>query len=183
MSVWPGVSTRRESARYPMRPGKAICTLSACCSSTAPIRILRRMRLPTAWRCSGPVAAITWTSPSCCWSTAPIPTPALDSSGCCLTIGEVYHGDQAKPLQQLLRRHGAYTPPYHMSVQEMKQAIRDGHEVIRHEEFLEQCDADSATSNCSISILTRTLPLPGSLERRYLSEVARIGPQAAGSRT
>jgi ankyrin repeat protein len=74
------------------------------------------------------------------------PNAGTDSNGCCLTIGEVCHGDKAKPLQQLLRRHGAYTPPYSMSVQEMKQAIRDDHEVIRHEEFLgnviAKCDAE-----------------------------------------
>jgi uncharacterized protein len=64
------------------------------------------------------------------------PNAGLDSSGCCLTIGEVRHGDRAKPLQQLLRRHGAYTPPYSMSALQMKQAIRDDHEVVRHEEFL-----------------------------------------------
>jgi ankyrin repeat protein len=64
------------------------------------------------------------------------PNSGVDSSGCCLTICEVYHGDQAKPLQLLLRQHGAYTPPYCMSVQEMKQAIRERHEVIRHGEFL-----------------------------------------------
>ncbi|MGI8601369.1 MAG: ankyrin repeat domain-containing protein [Verrucomicrobiales bacterium] len=64
------------------------------------------------------------------------PNAGTDSSGCCLTIGEVYHGEKAKPLQQLLRRHGAFNPPYSMSAQEMKQAIREGHEVIRHEEFL-----------------------------------------------
>jgi ankyrin repeat protein len=64
------------------------------------------------------------------------PNAGMDSSGCCLTIGEVYHGAQAKPLQELLRRHGAYTPPYEMSVHEMKQAIRAGHEVTRHGEFL-----------------------------------------------
>jgi ankyrin repeat protein len=64
------------------------------------------------------------------------PNAGVDSSGCCLTIGEVCHGRQAKPLQQLLRRHGAYTPPYGMSVQEMNRAIRAGHEVVRHEEFL-----------------------------------------------
>lgn len=64
------------------------------------------------------------------------PNAGTDSNGCCLTICEVCHGDQAMPLQQLLRRHGAYTPPYAMSVQEMKQAIRDSHAVIRHEEFL-----------------------------------------------
>jgi ankyrin repeat protein len=64
------------------------------------------------------------------------PNAGMDSSGCCLTIGEVCHGEQAKPLQQLLRSHGAYTPPYQMSVQEMKHALRAGHEVIRHGEYL-----------------------------------------------
>ena len=64
------------------------------------------------------------------------PNAGTDSNGCCLTIGEVYHGDRAKPLQQLLRRYGACTPPYCMSVSELKQAIRDGHDVVRHEEFL-----------------------------------------------
>jgi ankyrin repeat protein len=64
------------------------------------------------------------------------PNAGTDSNGCCLTIGEVYHGERAKPMQQLLRRYGAYTPPYSMNVQEMKQAIRDGHKVVRHPEFL-----------------------------------------------
>jgi ankyrin repeat protein len=64
------------------------------------------------------------------------PNAGVDSSGCCLTIGEVCHGERARPLQQLLRSHGAYTPPYEMSVQEMKQAVRAGHEVIRDGEFL-----------------------------------------------
>jgi ankyrin repeat protein len=64
------------------------------------------------------------------------PNAGLDSSECCLTICEVYHGNRAKPLQQLLRHHGAYTPPYRMSLQEMKRAIREGHEVIRDGEFL-----------------------------------------------
>jgi ankyrin repeat protein len=63
------------------------------------------------------------------------PNAGLDSSGCCLTIAEVRHGHRARPLQQLLRSHGAYTPPYTMTVQQMMQAIRDGHEVVRHEEF------------------------------------------------
>jgi ankyrin repeat protein len=64
------------------------------------------------------------------------PNAGVDSSGCCLTICEVYHGKGAKPLQKLLLRHGAYKPPYAMSVAELKQAIRDSHEVVRHEEFL-----------------------------------------------
>jgi ankyrin repeat protein len=64
------------------------------------------------------------------------PNAGLDSCMHCVNITRVYHGEQAKPLEQLLRRHGAYTQPYHMSVRQMKQAIRDGHEVIRHPEFL-----------------------------------------------
>jgi ankyrin repeat protein len=64
------------------------------------------------------------------------PNAGVDSSGCCLTIGAVYHGAQAKPMQQLLRRHGAYTPPYQMTVQEMQHAIRAGHAVIRDAEFV-----------------------------------------------
>lgn len=64
------------------------------------------------------------------------PNAGSDSNGCCLTIGAVYHGERAKPLQQLLKKHGAYTPPYSMSAQEMKQAIRAGHEVVGHPEFL-----------------------------------------------
>jgi ankyrin repeat protein len=64
------------------------------------------------------------------------PNAGTDSSGCCLTIGKVCHGGKAKPLQQLLRQHGAYTPPYAMTRAEMKQAIREGSEAVRHEEFL-----------------------------------------------
>lgn len=65
------------------------------------------------------------------------PNAGMDSSECCLTIGAVYHGTLAKPLQQLLRRYGAYTPSYHfhMSVPEMKQAIREGRAVIREGDF------------------------------------------------
>lgn len=48
----------------------------------------------------------------------------------------MYHGENARPLQQLLRQHGAFTPPYNMSVEELKQAIREGYEVVDHDEFL-----------------------------------------------
>jgi ankyrin repeat protein len=64
------------------------------------------------------------------------PHAGLDGCQHCVNIGRVYHGEEAKPVEQLLRRHGAYTQPYHMSVRQMKQAIRDGHEVTRHPEFL-----------------------------------------------
>ena len=135
----PGLARRLDSAQRapcPTRPREAICTSSASCSSTAPIRILRRMTLPTAWRFTWPARAITWRSPGCCWSTGPTPTRVSIRAMHCVNITRVYHGEQAKPLEQLLRRHGAYTQPYHMSVRQMKQAIRDGHEVTRHPEFL-----------------------------------------------
>ncbi len=64
------------------------------------------------------------------------PNAGLDSCMHCVNITRVYYGDQAEPLEQLLRRHGAYTQPYEMTVRQMKQAIRDGHEVTRHPEFL-----------------------------------------------
>ncbi len=63
------------------------------------------------------------------------PNAGADSSGCCLTICEVYHGDRAKPMQQLLKQHGAYQPPYAMNSTQMKQAIVDKHQVVKHEEF------------------------------------------------
>jgi ankyrin repeat protein len=59
-----------------------------------------------------------------------------DSCECCLTIGTIYHGERARPLQEILRKHGAYTPPYYMNASQMKQAIRDDDQVLRHEEFL-----------------------------------------------
>jgi ankyrin repeat protein len=63
------------------------------------------------------------------------PNAGFDSGGCCLTVGTHYHGDRAKPLQELLLRHGAYTPPYAMDVTQMRQAIRQGHHVIHDAEF------------------------------------------------
>jgi ankyrin repeat protein len=63
------------------------------------------------------------------------PNAGTDSSGCCLTISAVYHGEKAKPLQKLLRQHGAYQPPYAMSLQELKKAIRDAPQAVAHEEF------------------------------------------------
>jgi ankyrin repeat protein len=64
------------------------------------------------------------------------PNAGVDSSGCCLTICKVYHNKAARPLEQLLRRYGAYTPPYAMTTEELTQALREGHQAIHHEEFL-----------------------------------------------
>jgi ankyrin repeat protein len=65
------------------------------------------------------------------------PNAGTDSNGCCLTIVEVYHGEKSKPMQALLRQHGAYTPSYAMGAKELKQAICSGHDVIPHEEILD----------------------------------------------
>ena len=115
---------------------KGTRTSSSCCWSTAPIQILPQDGAPDG------LALYE----ACCRNRLEIaelllkhganPNAGVDSSECCLTIGAIYHGEQAKPLQELLRRHGAFTPPYKMDVEQLKQAIRDGHEVVRHEEFL-----------------------------------------------
>jgi uncharacterized protein len=63
------------------------------------------------------------------------PNAGVDSCGCCLTIVSVYHGRRARPLQLLLRQHGAIPPPYAMNARQMSEAIRGGHKVVRHEEF------------------------------------------------
>jgi ankyrin repeat protein len=64
------------------------------------------------------------------------PNSGTDSNGCCLTICQVCHGGRAKALQQLLRQHGACTPPYAMNAAEMRRAIRGGNGVVYHDEFL-----------------------------------------------
>ncbi len=76
------------------------------------------------------------------------PNAGVDSCECCLTIAEVYHGEQAKPLQELLRSHGAYWPPYRMDLEQLKQSIRDRSPVIQHDEFL-RC----AMQNCDMELL------------------------------
>jgi ankyrin repeat protein len=108
------------------------------------------------------------------------PNAGLDSCMHCVNITRVYHGEQAKPLEQLLRRHGAYTQPYHMSVRQMKQAIRDGHEVMRHPEFLGNLMAkrnaklldlflDSDPTNVDRMADELTYPWSAALVRRLLA--------------
>jgi hypothetical protein len=74
------------------------------------------------------------------------PNAGVDSCECCLTIAEVYHGAQAKPLQELLVQHGAYLPPYRMDSEQLKQAIRNSSPVVQHDEFLrcviQTCDTE-----------------------------------------
>ncbi len=82
------------------------------------------------------------------------PNAGVDSSECCLTIAEVYHGEQAKPLQELLLKHGAYLPPYRMNSEQMKQALRDRTVVVKHDEFL-RC----VIQNCDVELLELLLDL------------------------
>jgi hypothetical protein len=134
--AWPGVSTRRAPVRCHMPLEKATPTLSNSCWTMALIQTCLK-----TWQPEGRALFET-----CCANHLPIaelllkhganPNAGSDSSGCCLTIAGVYHGAKAKPLQQLLRRHGAVTPPYAMSAQEMRRAIRCRHKAIEHEQFL-----------------------------------------------
>ena len=64
------------------------------------------------------------------------PNAGMDSSGCCLTIVDNFHGKAAKPLIKLLRKHAAQTPPYIMTTQQMKQAVIDNDPILDHCEFL-----------------------------------------------
>jgi ankyrin repeat protein len=64
------------------------------------------------------------------------PNAGVDSCECCLTIAEVYHGDLAKPLQELLLSYGAFWPPYRMDSEQLKQAIRNDSPAVKHDEFL-----------------------------------------------
>lgn len=74
------------------------------------------------------------------------PNGGVDSCECCLTIAEVYHGESAKPLQNLLLQHGACLPPYRMNTEQLKEAIRQGSMITRHDEFprcvMQNCDAE-----------------------------------------
>lgn len=76
------------------------------------------------------------------------PNAGVDSCECCLTIAELYHGERAKPLQDLLLQYGAILPPYRMSNEELKRALRENQPVIHHEEFL-RC----AMQNCDEELL------------------------------
>jgi ankyrin repeat protein len=95
------------------------------------------------------------------------PNAGLDGCQHCVNITRVYHGEQAEPFEQLLRRHGAYTQPYHMNVRQMKRAIRDGHEVIRHPEFL-----GNLMGKCNAKLLDLYLDSDPTFVNRMADELA-----------
>jgi hypothetical protein len=94
------------------------------------------------------------------------PNAGVDSSECCLTIGTIYHGEQARPLQELLLRHGAILPPYRMDVAQLKQAIRDDHPVVRHEEFL-----SNVMGHADEELLERSFPISTSAQEHLKLEL------------
>lgn len=102
------------------------------------------------------------------------PNAGVDSSECCLTIGTIYHGEQAKPLQELLLRHGAFVPPYRMDVPQLKQAIRDGHPVVRHEEFL-----SNVMGHADGELLDLYLDSDSTVVERMQQEGSEVYPRSA----
>ena len=175
-----GLARRLDSARvsplsYAAREGHL--HIVRLLLDRVPIRILRRTRLPTAWRCSGPVAAITWMSPSCCWSTAPIPTPGWTRVSAVSRLARCTTATRRNRYNNSCDGTGHTRRPYHMSVLQMKHAIREGHEVDPPRRVSRQCDTESATSELLDLYLDSdpTVPIAsiaGSVH--YLSEVARM---------
>ncbi|MBL8812479.1 MAG: ankyrin repeat domain-containing protein [Planctomycetaceae bacterium] len=90
------------------------------------------------------------------------PNAGVDSCECCLTIAEVCHGDQAKPLQELLLQYEAYVPPYRMNREQLKAALLNQAPVVRHDEFL-RC----AMQNCDVELLDLLL----SSDRTVISQL------------
>ena len=66
------------------------------------------------------------------------PNAGVDSSGSCLTIVEFNHGKKGQQMQDLLREHGAVTPPYAMNDAALERAMRKGDTVISHSQFLHE---------------------------------------------
>ena len=92
------------------------------------------------------------------------PNAGADSSGRCLTICEACHGTRARSLQKLLRKYGAFTPPWEMNRRELKQAIRDNHQATRHEEFL-----GNVMSKCDEELLDLYLAFDPSMPKKMES--------------
>jgi ankyrin repeat protein len=108
------------------------------------------------------------------------PHAGLDGCMHCVNITRVYHGDQAKPMEELMREYGAYSQPYEMTVRQMTQAIRSAHAVTQHPEFhgnlMGTCNAklidlyiDSDPTALNRISDELTLPLSATLVRRLLA--------------
>lgn len=65
------------------------------------------------------------------------PNAEVDSCGCCLTIAELKHGGQAERLIALLRDHGARTPMYALSVDDLRRHVTEISPVVDDPDFFE----------------------------------------------
>ena len=66
------------------------------------------------------------------------PNAGVDSSGTCLTIVEHNHGEQAGPMQALLREHGAVIPSYAMDDAELERVLREGEQGVSDPQLLHE---------------------------------------------
>lgn len=65
------------------------------------------------------------------------PNQHSDSSGSCITIVEAKHPDSCNPMQDLLRKHGAYMPVWNMTAEEIKEGLRG-----KKKELIDQAKSD-----------------------------------------
>jgi ankyrin repeat protein len=63
------------------------------------------------------------------------PNGHVDSSGNCITIVEDRHPETCGPMQELLRKHGAYTPVWNLTVEELKEKLRGESEALSDDFF------------------------------------------------
>jgi RNA polymerase sigma factor (sigma-70 family) len=61
-----------------------------------------------------------------------------DSSGSCITIVEAKHPDNFQAMQELLRRHGAFIPPWALDDHALEEQIQTNGPALRDEQFLHE---------------------------------------------
>ena len=103
------------------------------------------------------------------------PNAGMDSSGCCLTICEVYHGERARPLQELLRKHGAVTPDYALDESEIRQLLADANPSIPRDEILARILELNRQELFDLYIETTTASAPVMLS----SDTSHLRPETA----
>ena len=72
------------------------------------------------------------------------PNAGLDGCQHCVNITRVYHGKQAKPLERLLRRQGAYTQPQNW--EEFKKLVDKFHPQYKELPPYDQLEQAGATT-------------------------------------
>jgi len=61
-----------------------------------------------------------------------------DSSGTCITIVETKHPQNCRPMQDLLRQHGAFMPPYALDDEALEREIRADGPALADEQFMHE---------------------------------------------